>query len=249
MIRLGDIQITDLSDGLYKVCWEFKETKVKMKIDDIAVGKSIINMIYEARKSLDAYTRAHSDFFTSLFPLDPKRSAPEVASLMVDAAYKADVGPSAAVAGALIDIAVKDINTSYLLMENGGEIFAQVDRTATISINAGTSPFSKQILFTVTKKDGAMGIGTSSASVGHALTFGDADAATVIADTTALADAAATAIGNAVVKPISKAALKEGVRIAQKIKGVKGTLIISGDYMIAWGDLPQVSSPQKKARN
>ena len=89
MTRRKDIQIIDLTGGLYKVSWKYKETKVKMKVDDISIGKSIINVIYEARKSLDAYTHIHSNFFTSLFPLDPKRSAPEVASLMADAAYKA----------------------------------------------------------------------------------------------------------------------------------------------------------------
>lgn len=246
MTNLRDIQIIDLHDGLYKILWEYKETKVTIKIDDLTAGKLVVTLIYEARKSLDLYTHIHPDFFTSLFPIDPKSSAPEVAFLMADAADKADVGPSAAVAGALVDIAVKDISAAYLLVENGGEIFAQVDRATPISINAGTSPFSKRILFNVTREDGAIGIGTSSASIGHALTFGDADAATVISDSAAVADAAATAICNAVVKPISKTSLKEGVRIAKKIKGVKGTIIIAGDYMIAWGDLPQVSSYSTK---
>jgi ApbE superfamily uncharacterized protein (UPF0280 family) len=242
LTHLKDIQIIDLKNELYKILWRYKETVVKIKVDDLTIGKRIITLIYEARKSLDGYTRIHPDFFTSLFPLDPKPIAPEVASLMADAAYKANVGPSAAVAGALVDIAVKDIPSSFLLVENGGEIFAQVDRTATVSINAGTSPFSKHILFNLTREDGAVGIGTSSASIGHALTFGEADAATVIADTTALADAAATAICNAVVEPISKTSLKEGVRTAKKIAGVKGTVIIAGKYMIAWGDLPKFSS-------
>ena len=61
-------------------------TNQEIKVDDLAIGKSIINLIYETRKSLDAYTRIYPDFFTPLFPLDPKPTAPEVASLMADAA-------------------------------------------------------------------------------------------------------------------------------------------------------------------
>ena len=124
------------------------------------------------------------------------------------------------------------MTTSYLLVENGGEIFTQVDRPTAISINTGTSPFSKHILFNLTREVGAVGIGTSSASIGHTLTFGEADTATVMSDTTALADAAATALGN-----IVKAAddIPKAIEKAKSIEGLRGVVIIVGDKMGVWG--------------
>ncbi len=176
-----------------------------------------------------------------MFPVDPKPSAPDVAFLMAEAASKADVGPLAAVAGALVDVAVKDVDASYILFENGGEVYARVDRPAIIGIHAGSSPFSGKILLSVNEGECPIGVGTSSASVGHAVTFGEADAATAVADNTALADAAATAICNKVEGSTIEYSLRKGVDAAKKIRDVRGTLIIRGHHMIAWGRLPRLS--------
>ncbi|MEM2123308.1 MAG: UPF0280 family protein [Candidatus Bathyarchaeia archaeon] len=227
-------------NGVHILWMTYKETKASLMIDDEILGINILNRLYEARRALDVYRMIHPEFFRSLSPLDPKPSAPEVAFQMAEAASRADVGPSAAVAGALIDAAVKDVNTEYIILENGGEIYAKVDRETKIGIYAGPSPFTGKVVFTINGGDPPIGVGTSSASVGYALTFGEADAATAIADNVALADAAATAICNTV-EGSDPIWLRRGLRTAKNIKGIRGAVVIKGSHMMAWGDLPKVS--------
>lgn len=226
--------------GLYLLRIAYKETRATLKIDNETLGIRILQRLYRARKALDRYLKIHPEFFKSLFPLDPRPSAPETAFLMAEAAYRADVGPSAAVAGALIDAAVNDAEANHILLENGGEVYAKVNRETKVGIYAGPSPFSNKIKLILKGGENPLGIGTSSASVGQALTFGEADAAIAIADSTALADAAATAICNAVEGP-NLPSLKMGIRTAKKIKGVRGTIIIAGSYMMAWGNIPRLN--------
>ena len=78
------------------------------------------------------------------------------------------------------------------------------------------------------------GICTSSGTVGHSLSFGNADAVCVISKSSIMADAAATAIGNLVKsKKDIKMALERGI----EIKGVSGILIIVGDNFGAIGEI------------
>jgi len=70
--------------------------------------------------------------------------------------------------------------------------------------------------------------------VGPSLSLGRVDAALIVAETAALADAAASAAGNAVttVEDIPK-----GIEAVQGIRGIHGVLIIKDDKMGAWGDI------------
>jgi ApbE superfamily uncharacterized protein (UPF0280 family) len=78
-----------------------------------------------------------------------------------------------------------------------------------------------------------LGVCTSSGTVGHSKSFGRADAVCVISPSAALADAAATALGNMVQgKGDIEGALERGRTIA----GVEGVVIIVGDTMGAWGE-------------
>lgn len=227
-------------EGLYALYMAYKETRAYLKVDDKDVGLEILNRLYRARRLLDIYLRIHPEFFRSLSPVDPKPSAPEAALIMAEAAHRAGVGPSAAVAGALIDAALDGVGASHILLENGGEVYAKVNRETRIGIYAGPSPFTGKLALTLRGGDPPIGVGTSSASVGYALTFGEADAATAIADDAALADAAATAICNAVEGP-DPAWLRSGINAAKRIKGLRGAIIIKGSNMMAWGSLPEIS--------
>ena len=70
--------------------------------------------------------------------------------------------------------------------------------------------------------------------MGHSLSLGEADAVVVSSHSTILADASATAIGN-IIKTESDIA--GGIELAQKIKGIKGVIIIKNDKMGVWGDI------------
>ena len=101
-----------------------------------------------------------------------------------------------------------------------------------MAIYAGDSPFSGKIGILVQATETPLGVCTSSGTVGHSLSFGQADAVVVLAADTALADAAATAIGNQVT---DRARIEHGLTLAQSIKGLTGVVIVAGDGLGVWG--------------
>ena len=66
-----------------------------------------------------------------------------------------------------------------------------------------------------------------------------ADAAAVFSDDVSLADAAATALGNEV--GTGKEAVEISFRAIRGIPGIKGALVIQGEYIGMWGDLPEIT--------
>lgn len=83
-----------------------------------------------------------------------------------------------------------------------------------------------------------IGICTSSATIGPSLSFGRADAATVISKDVILADAAATALGNSI-KEKSKASIEKALTSIGNDK-IEGMIAIVGDTMGIWGKLPEI---------
>ena len=120
---------------------------------------------------------------------------------MAEAAEAAEVGPMAAVAGALADLAVDVMlrcGARLAVVENGGEVAAKTDRPIYVAILSANPSISGKMSFEITDVDCPIGIATSSSRFGHALSFGNADSVTVVADRASIADAAATSICNAV---------------------------------------------------
>jgi uncharacterized protein len=83
-----------------------------------------------------------------------------------------------------------------------------------------------------------VGLCTSSGTVGHSLSFGRADAVTILSPSAALSDAVATKVGNQV---RTKNDIQPALDRAQQVPDVEGVLIIIGDQMGVWGELELVS--------
>ncbi len=66
------------------------------------------------------------------------------------------------------------------------------------------------------------------------MSFGRADAVCIVAASAALADAAATAAGNAVQSALD---LEKALAKARAIEGLTGAVIILGDRLAAWGEI------------
>ncbi|GAH75902.1 unnamed protein product, partial [marine sediment metagenome] len=124
--------------------------------------------------------------------------------------------------------------SSEVIVENGGDIFIKSNQLRKVSIFTGSSPFNQRIILKIETKENYIGVCTSSGMVGPSLSFGKADAVTVISDSVLLADAAATAVGNMIK---TRKDIEQGLVYAQKIKGVKGVVIIKDDKMGLWGDI------------
>jgi len=107
----------------------------------------------------------------------------------------------------------------------------------TVGILAGKSPLSMQLGIRLGCDQQPAAVCTSSGMVGHSLSFGKADAVCVVAESCAVADAAATAIGNLVASPAN---IDDAIRAGRKIKKIDGIIIVCGSKIGIWGDLEVV---------
>jgi hypothetical protein len=167
-------------------------------------------------------------------------AAPGIARRMAAAAALAGVGPMAAVAGAIAQVTVEALvaaGARHVIMDNGGDIVLRIDRPVTIGIFTGPAKI-RDIALRFEPRPGIFAVCTSSGTVGHSLSFGCADAATVIADSGCLADAAATALGNRV-REKTEAAISAAIQ-ASLLPEVEGALVVAGERLGMGGILPQI---------
>jgi ApbE superfamily uncharacterized protein (UPF0280 family) len=82
-----------------------------------------------------------------------------------------------------------------------------------------------------------LGVCTSSGTIGHSLSLGNADAVCVLSPSAALADAAATALGNRIksVRDIGSA-----TDWGRAVEGIVGGVVIIGATMASWGEVELV---------
>ncbi|OGR02153.1 MAG: hypothetical protein A2511_13815 [Deltaproteobacteria bacterium RIFOXYD12_FULL_50_9] len=196
------------------------------------------HLVIQYRSHLEGYIASHPKFLTSFAPLPADPLAPSLVKEMLKAGQTAGVGPMAAVAGAIAEFVGRDLlaaGAAEIIVENGGDIFLSRVNPCTISIFAGSSPLSDCL--GVRLAAGAQGVCTSSGTVGHSISFGRADAVTVVARSTALADAAATRLGNAVKV---EADIAGALELAKAIPGLNGAVIVMGSRFGAWGDVELV---------
>ena len=186
------------------------------------------------RTALEDYIRRHPGFSVAMEPYPVEDSAPGIVKEMAEAAEKAGVGPMAAVAGAIAERVGKVLFefSPEVIVENGGDIFLTSRKKRLVGIFAGKSPFSDRLALEIRPSETPLGICTSSGTVGHSLSLGKSDAVIVLAPCTALADAAATAIGNLVKEEDD---IPRGLDFAREIDGLKGAVIIKNEKMALWG--------------
>jgi uncharacterized protein len=196
-------------------------------------------LIYQNRFQLERYIARHPNFLTTLTPWPDDPFAPALVREMIRAGARVGVGPMAAVAGIIAEKVGKELMTlsPEVIVENGGDIFLALQDEATIALFAGHSPLSMKVGIKIKPEHTPLGICTSSATVGHSLSFGRADAACVLAPTACLADAAATALGNRAADQSSIAAALEWI---SQVPDIWGAVLIVGDKLGAWGQVELV---------
>jgi hypothetical protein len=186
------------------------------------------------RNSLEGYIEHHPLFLTTLEPYQAETDAPVIVKEMSRASQIAGVGPMAAVAGTIAEAVGKDLLafSPEIIVENGGDIFLKISKKGPVGIYAGQSPFTGKIALEISPEETPLGICTSSASIGHSLSLGSADAVIALSTSTPLADAIATAIGNEVKDADD---IPKTIEKAQNIQGLHGIVIIKGDKIGMWG--------------
>ncbi len=203
--------------------------------------EQVTDLILQCRTQLESYIVKYPMFSASLDPLLRDKVAPPLIRDMLDAGVAAGVGPMAAVAGTIAEYIGRELVLSgsrEVMVENGGDIFLHRKRDCDIAIFAGESSLSYKVGVRIAASQMPVGICTSSGTVGHSFSLGEADSVTVVSKSTALADAAATRIGNELgCTGAVQAGMQKGLAIAGEISGVVGVVVICGDLMGAFGDV------------
>jgi len=215
-----------------------KETDLLVRAER-ALQRETRELVLKHRTPLERYIEDHLAFVDQLRPLHQDRFAPPIIRTMIDASQKAGVGPMAAVAGAIAEYVGKDLlaHSKEVIIENGGDIFLRTTFSLDVAIFAGPSSLSTKLGVRIDSLQRPMAVCTSSGTIGHSLSLGRADAAVVISESAALADAAATAVGNAVSK---KTDISSAIQLGKNIPGVEGIVVILEDQIGMWGNLELV---------
>jgi ApbE superfamily uncharacterized protein (UPF0280 family) len=228
------------STGLFRRPFRLKESRGTMISQSQGAIDAAVSCIGRHKEELEGHILRHPEFQHSLIPVRVE-DGPAVVRRMAEAAERAGVGPMAAVAGVLADLAVEEMirrGARVAVVENGGEASVASDRPIDVALQAGDAPLSKRFGFRL--ESFPIGVATSSGLFSHALSFGEAEAVTVFADNAGRADAAATAVGNVVRGTDERAAVERGVDTGLAIEGVQGVFILYRGTVGMGGEVPKI---------
>lgn len=192
------------SIGRKSFCVKFLESDLFIEVDNesyrLGMADDVMRWLVELRRLADAYIALDPSFKTALVPYDVMPCAPELLKHMSAVSKKTGIGPMSAVAGAFAEYVAMRLKKKYscseVLVENGGDIYADLTSDMDISVFAGQSPLSGKVGLHIPAGDFPLGICTSSGTVGPSLSFGRADALMIVCSDVALADSYATAFAN-----------------------------------------------------
>lgn len=216
-----------------------KETDL-LVLSEMDISERVRDEVMTQRDRLERYIAGNPLFRDSLLPVAVTDFAPGIVKSMARAGQASGVGPMAAVAGAICEAVADEVGESVreLLLENGGDLYIASARERIVGIFAGNSQRGSAIGLRVAPGRTPIGVCTSSGRIGHSLSFGDSAAATVLARSCSLADAAATAVGNRV---SGRDGVREGLAAARDIPGVLGVVVLRDGQLGVWGDVEIVA--------
>ena len=225
------------NSGLVSTVVKMAETDLHI-LASLPVENQALLAIAEVRSIIEQHIRHNPLFPDSLTPLPMDNQSPEVIRQMLTAGLLTGVGPMAAVAGIVaeqVGLALLAQGIEEVIVENGGDLFVARKQDCTVAVYAGESPLSGKLGIILKAEQMACGVCCSSGAIGHSLSLGVADAVVVIAASTALADAAATRLGNEIGS--KKETINRALKLAETINGLSGVVIVSDDQLGAWGDI------------
>lgn len=203
-----------------------------------AVAEAIISN----RHQLEAYIEKEPRFASSLVPLDPPAAEPypPFVKSMLKASEMTGLGPMAAVAGTMAQIAAEVSvreGSSETIIENGGDIYIDCREEVILGLYPGkNSPFA-DLALNISPEMMPLAICTSSGRMGHSLSFGDCDIFSVFSRDASLADAAATLGCNSIK---TKEDIEPVLNRIMEIEGIVGALAIRDRDFGAVGTIPEL---------
>lgn len=229
--------------GLISSFARVKDTDLQI-LADREVSARAFDLALQYRLPIENYIARVPEFATALTPLPDDILAPPIVREMLAAGGRAGVGPMAAVAGAIAEFVGRALlrgGCREVMVENGGDIFISRTGECTVAIFAGESPLSLKVGIKLGAAIMPVAVCTSSGKVGHSLSFGEADSVTVVAGNTALADAAATRLGNEVGRAAEgEAGIRRALAVSREIEGLRGVVVVCGEKIGAVGSIELV---------
>ena len=226
-----------------KVHFQIKETIVTLSSDQpkgIEIAKT---EILKKRLQIENYISENPFFEITLESFEPDLAAPPIIQKMIQTAAIFGIGPMSAVAGAIAEAAVlkmKESGSKFAFVDNGGDIaiYNTTKNPITVGVYTGSDHF-QTLGFLIEPADFVYGICTSSGTVGHSISFGISDAAVIFSKNITLADAAATALGNAL-KESGKENIEKAFFVLSKVSEIDGAVLIEGKNIGFYGKVPQL---------
>ena len=135
-------------DGRRWFCVKFLESDLWIGVDSGSYSDHMeadaYSMLVDLRRMMDAYLLMDPQFKAALTPYDASPQAPDILKEMSSVSHKTGIGPMSAVAGAVAlrvaDFLKERFGTKEVIVENGGDIYAQAASDMDISVFAGQSP-------------------------------------------------------------------------------------------------------------
>lgn len=209
--------------------------------DDPAAIRRALEALAWHRGRLERAILREPSFRFAIQPVPPP-TEDEVVVRMCQAAEEFGVGPMATVAGVLADLMVEaaagETGGGNVVVENGGEIRAEGPDPVVVRVVAGDNPIGGSLGFRLSEFP--VGVGSSSAKISHALSFGEADLVSVVAPTAGLADAAATRLCNEVTGEDVEESVGRALELAASFSQLEGVLVVREDRVGTWGRLPEL---------
>lgn len=224
--------------------FSWKDTNLRVACEAFDL---VTRTVVAERKLLERYIARHPEFQTALVPVVLLEDAPEVARRMAAAADLTGLGPMASVAGTLAQLGVEAAMAEgcrEAIVENGGDIFIHSDTAVTIGIYAGNNAIGNKLAFRIDPDDLPLSLCSSSSKMGHSLSFGQCDLATVVAKDGALADSAVTLVCNLIKTDHDLTPVLHDVGT---IAGIDGIFAVKNGKIGMWGKLPDLVRNQDAA--
>lgn len=239
----------DIDKSIYRDSIRYKEKhnwRIIYKYSDLLVSCDrdlsfkIGRLIKEIYDLLESFIKKEQSFQKSLSPVKIEQNFPDIIKKMCRRAAIFNVGPMAAVAGAVCEYiaAGLDRHCRRLIIENGGDVYIKSNKDVDIGVYLKNVNFKDKIYLKIKAKDTPCGVCSSSGSFGHSLSMGKSDLVAVLSKSTISADAAATAIANKIIKPSD---IDENIEHYKTIKDISGILIIKDDRIGLWGNIELVN--------
>ncbi|WP_456341601.1 UPF0280 family protein [Thermovibrio sp.] len=194
-----------------------------------ALERAVEETLISLRSQIEAYGKRRREFFTSLTPIEVEPLAPRIVKKMALECGRCGVGPMAGVAGAInlfIGKKLEKLGIDEFIIENGGDTYISREAETVSLILTGEPRLDGKLA--VCLPPGRWGLSSSSSKIGHSLSLGRVQIATVLSCNPVYSDCCATYLGNSTSPENALRRVKE-LEVEGALVLIDGKFVIKGN--------------------